>query len=326
MRKLHPLWSAALAVWLAGMGTATAQLPATMVGQIVDENDEPVEGVTITITNPESSEFKEVFESRKRGRFKIFLANATVPYTFELSKPGYVTVTMNSVKIPARQETRRDFSITSEAAALAKQQALGQGQAPAQDAEDIAKGAAIEVYNKGVVALDAGDTASAKEAFLAALDRKPDMGAAYAALGRVYLDEEAYPQAVEAAQKALELNAEPTSMHQVLYASYTALGDKKKAQASLDAIKAADPEKAGKNMFNEAADLYNNGQIAEATTAFEQIIATDPNQPRAHYMLGLCYVNSGENAKAKAEFEKFIELDPNDPDAATAREMVQYLE
>ena len=91
-------------------------------------------------------------------------------------------------------------------------------------------------------------------------------------------------------------------------------------------MQAENPEKAGLNLYNRGADLYNVGQIAEAKAIFEQILQGQPNHAKTHYMLGLCYVSEDDKPKAKEHLSKFLELAPNDPDAATAQEMIKYLQ
>jgi len=312
----------ALLLFVAVVGLASwagAQAPGTMFGIIFDENDQPVPGVKIVVTDPERDDVRQEFTSDKRGRYKIRLANVIVPYNITLSKDGFATVNLTNVKIPAKQETRRNMRMQSATAAIAS------GEAEV-DLEEAAKGNAVKIYNEGVQALNLGDAETAKELFLDALDKKPDLNQAISALARAHLELKEYNEAVEWAQKAIDADTEVESMTQVLYSSYTALGDEEKAHQALAKLKQADPEKASLNMFNEAADLFNAGDLEAAKAAFLKIIETNPDHAKSHYMLGLCYVNSGENAKAKEEFNRFLELAPDDPDAATAAEMVKYLE
>ena len=44
------------------------------------------------------------------------------------------------------------------------------------------------------------------------------------------------------------------------------------------------------------------------------------------HVVGLDHLSKGENPDAKSALAKFIELAPDDPDAATAREMLNYLD
>jgi Tfp pilus assembly protein PilF len=310
----------ALAALLSSAGAATAQLPGTIYGQVMDENQKPVPDVKITITDPEKPDFKQEESTDAKGRFRIRLANATVPYEFRLSKQGYQDVSMGGVKVPARGEVRRNFEMMSTEAALKAGAASG-----TVDPEAAKRGAAIDVYNQGVMALRAQDYDTAVALFQSALEKQPDRGAAHAALARVYMDKKEHEKAIEYADKAIALEADVDSMQQVLYTSHNALGHKEQAKAALDALQSANPEKASQNVFNEAVDLYNGGNMAEAKAGFEKVLAADPNHAKAHYLMGLVMVNEDNKAKAAEHLQKFIELAPDDPDAATAKEMLQYL-
>ena len=55
-------------------------------------------------------------------------------------------------------------------------------------------------------------------------------------------------------------------------------------------------------------------------------LSIDASQAKAHYFLGLDHLSKGNNAEAKTSLETFIRLAPDDPDAATAGEMLSYIE
>lgn len=321
-RTRNPAICAVLAIasLIAIAPAANAQLPGTIYGQVVDDKEQPVGDVKITITDPERPDFKQEEKSDSKGRFRIRLANATVPYEFALTKQGYQDVRMGGVKVPARGEVRRNFTMLTTEAALAAASAEGR-----LDPEAAKKGEAADTYNQGVMALRAQDYDTALALFQSALEKQPDLGAAHAALARVYMEKKEHAKALEHAKHAIELQADVDSMNQVLYTSHNALGNTAEAQAALAALQAANPEKASQNVFNESVDLYNNGKMAEAKAGFEKVLAADPNNAKAHYLMGLVYVNESDNAKASEHLKKFLELAPDDPDAATAKEMLQYL-
>jgi tetratricopeptide (TPR) repeat protein len=177
-----------------------------------------------------------------------------------------------------------------------------------------------------VLLLNAGDLAGAKLKFTEALEKNPEYGQAYGGLARVLWKEDAWQGALDNALKSLELNPEDTEINQVLYAAYSGLGQKEKADEILKKMQADNPEKAGLNLYNRGADLYNSGQIPEAKAIFEQILQGQPDHAKTHYMLGLCYVGEDNKPKAKEHLARFLELAPDDPDAATAQEMIKYLE
>ncbi|MCE2557588.1 MAG: tetratricopeptide repeat protein [Acidobacteria bacterium] len=333
-----------LAAVVAGLslvlaGPVAAQLPGTVYGQIFDAHTgDTLEGVQIIFTDPEAPSFRAEHLSGKNGRFRIMLKNVVKHersgFSVELKKEGYVTRRVGNVRIPARQETRLsqlsgggDWNLTSIENAQQAQAALGGdlGAAPEIDLEAQARGSAIKLYNQGSNALNSGDYDTAELMFVNALEKKADLVSAMGGLARVYSHRGDHVRAVEYAEKVAAEGEDLENMHQILYAGYDALGMDDKAETALKALQASDMGKAGKNMFNKAADLFNSGQIPEAQVELEKLLAADPNHPEANYMLGICYAGS-DPAKAKVQFEKFLQLAPDHADAPTAREMLQYLE
>ncbi len=310
---------------LVALAPAAAQLPGNMRGLIQDENGDPVPNVTIKITDPERPDFEQVVEGNAKGRYKFLLANATVPYSLTFSAPGYQTFSLNGVKIAARQDTRRNFTMKSKAAAQAEAAAAPTAAPTDIDPEAAAKGGAVETFNKGVKAENAGDFDGALLFYESAVEKNDELGMAHAALSRMYLKKGDHSKAVTSAERALELDSD-SDVGQVLYEGYTALGQKDKADAALAQLQAADPEKAGKNLFNEAADHYNNGRMAEAKSGLEKLLSMDPEHAEGNYMLGIVYIGEGNNAGAKEKLEKFLSIAPNHTDAATAKEMLSYIE
>ena len=333
-----------LAAFVAGLslvlaGPVAAQLPGTVYGQIFDaKTGETLEGVQIIFTDPESPNFRAEHSSGKNGRFRIMLKNVVKHersgFSVELKKEGYLTRRVGNVRIPARQETRLsqlsgggDWNLTSVEDAQQAQASLGGdlGAAPEIDLEAQARGSAIKLYNQGSNALNSGDYDTAEMMFVNALEKKADLISAMGGLARVFSHRGDHVRAVEYAEKVAAENEDLENMNQILYAGYDALGMDDKAEAALKALQATDMGKAGKNMFNKAADLFNSGQIPEAQAALESLLAVDPNHPEANYMLGICYAGS-DPAKAKVQFEKFLSIAPDHADAPTAKEMLQYLE
>ncbi|HVR28554.1 MAG TPA: tetratricopeptide repeat protein, partial [Thermoanaerobaculia bacterium] len=298
--------------FLLAAGAAHAQLPGTMFGQVFDDQGQPIAGVKIVLTNPESPSFRQEETTDDRGRYTVFVASSLPAYTLQMSKEGFQPISLNGVKIPARQRTRRNFDLTPAAAAAAPTQQQGE--------EAATGGGIVKIYNEGVLALNANDLVTAKAKFAEAIEKNSEYGQAYGGMARVLWKEEAWQEALDNALKSLELHPDDTEIHQVLYAAYSGLGQKDKADEILKRMQADNPEKAGLNLFNQGADLYNAGQVAEAKAIFEQILQTQPDHAKTHYMLGLCYVGEDDKAKAKEHLGRFLELAPDDPDAATAQE------
>src|SRR5207248_1539625 len=97
--------------------------------------------------------------------------------------------------------------------------------------------------------------------------------------------------------------------------------------------------------YNEGAALANEGKVPEAIAKIEEAvaklinastdseaepllkssIAADDKFANAYYELGMIYVRAGKNADARTNLQKYLELDPNGKDAATAKEMLNYV-
>lgn len=78
--------------------------------------------------------------------------------------------------------------------------------------------------------------------------------------------------------------------------------------------------------YNLGTSFFNKGEIEKAIEYYNRAIALDPDLSDAYYQLGLCYLNTNEKEKAKENFNKFLKLAPDSDRAATAREMLKYLE
>jgi tetratricopeptide (TPR) repeat protein len=184
---------------------------------------------------------------------------------------------------------------------------------------------AVLLYNEGVEALRIGQNATAKERFTAALAADPQLVPALVALGKVILDEGDFAAAAEKAEQALELDAENYTALLIAYESYKQLGDTENENAAFDKLAAAHPQRVAQVFYDKGVELFNAGEIRASITSFERALEADAGTIRAHYHLGIAYVNVGENDKAKGHLTQFLEMAPDDPDVATATEMLKYL-
>ena len=185
--------------------------------------------------------------------------------------------------------------------------------------------AAIRVFNIGAEAARVGDLDGALESFERAAELDPELVASHAALARVYFDREDWANVVTAAETALDLDPDQPEIQKLRYEAYRRSGNEEKAMEVFAEMAESDPEGLATTLYEQGRELFNAGNTAAAKAAFEQALEADANYARAHYMLGLCYVNVGDSAKAKQHLEKFVELAPDDPEAGTAKDMIQYM-
>lgn len=186
--------------------------------------------------------------------------------------------------------------------------------------------AAAVIYNEGVAAFRVGDNDAAEASFKRALEIKSDLTPAMEALAVLYMQSGRPAEAAAMAEQALAAEPGEPRMLRLRWDAYRAVGDEAKAKEAFDTLAAANPQVLVTELFNEGARLFEAGDVDKARQQFESVLAIDPEHPRAHFQLALCLVNSGETAAAREHFEKFLALAPDDPEAATAKEMLSFLQ
>ncbi|HEY4641963.1 MAG TPA: carboxypeptidase regulatory-like domain-containing protein [Thermoanaerobaculia bacterium] len=299
---------------MAIAGNAFGQAQARITGKVTDAvTKAPIENATIHVEAIAGKTFKEDFKTKKDGTYAIFLLDGTIKYKFTWSAPGYAPYAEDMKLQIAGAPNTKDVQLQSGTAAPA----AGNGAAKAPEAKGDP---AVEAFNEGAKLANAGDNAGAIKKMTEAVTLKPDLIAGWEALANLQLRQKDYKPAIEAAKKALSFADDETEMWQVLFEAYTATGDKAGAAEAKKKL----PANAG-SLFNDAAKLINAGKDAEAESLLKQSIAADPKFAQAYYELGMVYVRTQKNADAKANLEKYLELEPNGKDAATAKEMLQYV-
>ncbi len=210
---------------------------------------------------------------------------------------------------------------------------------------DPTRDTAIRIYNRGAEASRAGQNTEAAADLKRAIEIDPKMEPAYSGLANVYYNQKNYSQALATVDQLLAINpasAEAFRIRADVYrreaAEAASKGEKSKAaeltkksqeasQQGKSSMSAAAKTTGGTPdaVFNQGVAQFNANDVPAAMQTFERVLEMKPAHARAHYMLGLCYVNQGNSAKAREYLSKFIQLAPGDPDAKSAKEMLQSL-
>lgn len=299
---------------LLAAANAFAGAEARIHGKVIDTaTKQPIADATIAVEAVEGKTIKQNTKTKKDGSYAIFLLDGTLRYKFTWSAPGY-TPYVEEMKLQIGAPNLKDIELTKGGVVQGGVQGGVQGAPPAADPAVIA-------YNEGAELANAGKTSEAIAKFEAAIAVKSAFTPAWIALAKSHLKLKNYAKAIEAANKALEIDDEDTDMWAVLHQAYTATGDKAKAAEAQKKL----PANAAQ-LFNDAAKMINSGKDTEAEKLLKQAITADAKLSRAYYELGMIYVRSGNSADAKANLQKYLDLDPNGGDAATAKEMLKYLQ
>lgn len=310
MRKTLAFWTMT-AVLAAGSAFAAGE--ARISGKIVDaQTKQPIPNATIKYEATESKTVKKELPAKNDGSYAVFILDGTIRYRFTFSAPGYAPYE-EVIKLKLGEPNKRDVE-------LAKGGAAPAATAAKQIETTSSADPAIVAYNEGAGLANSGDAKGAIAKFESAVAAKPDFGAAWMALAKVQLKQKNYPAAITAAQKYLAMDEEDTDMWAVLHTAYTATGDKAKAAEALAKLPAN-----ASGLFNDAAKAINSGNDGEGEKLLKQAIAADAAFANAYYELGMIYVRAQKNAEARQNLQKYLELDPKGPNAATAKEMLNYV-
>lgn len=312
-RSLRAVLSAlALAVAvLTAAGPLLAVGEGRILGTVVDASGAPVTGAQVLITLP-GTKYKQEKKTDARGTVTILVLDATKQYLIHIEKEGF-TPLEEPVKAKIEDTLRVTYTL---------QPAVKAAGPAALSGESLA----INAYNEGVTQIQAGDKAGAIPHFEEAAKLNPKLPDAPAILAELYIDQGKNAEALEAAERYLALQPNAPRGLSVEYDVYLAMGENAKADAALEALIQADPgHDTAVRLLNKGVNFFNTSKVEEAIKIFERVLTIDPTLAKTHYMLGLSYGNSGEDEKAKEHLAKFLEMAPDDENAATAKEMLDYL-
>ena len=289
---------------------AFAGAESRLTGKIVDAvTKQPIADVAINVQAVEGKNIKLDTKSKKDGTYAVFLLDGTLKYKFTFTAPGYQPVE-NTMKLKIGGEPN-----TFDVALMSAEAAKASASAP------VKVDPAIAAFNEGADLANQGKIDEAIAKIETAVAAKPDLTMGYSALGRLYLRKKNYAKAIENATKVVALDADDADMNAVLAEAYTATGDKAKA-AEFKKKMPTNPT----DLYNQAADLINSGKDPEAEALLKQAIAADEKFASAYYELGMIYVRSGKSADAKTNLQKYLQLAPDGKEAATAKEMLKYVQ
>jgi tetratricopeptide (TPR) repeat protein len=185
---------------------------------------------------------------------------------------------------------------------------------------------AARVFNFGVAEMRAGAIDEAKRRFTQALEIDPTLGAAYNGLAQLHLQSDEFDEALEIADRLLELDPGNAEALGIRYEAYRRTGDEEQMNAALEQLQSADPDRIVEAFFQQGVLMFNEGNAEAAVEAFERVLSADPQHSRAYYELGRAYLSAGDMDKAKQALQTFLEMAPNDPEAPSAQEMLGYLD
>jgi len=294
---------------LLSASVAFAGAQARIIGQVVDGNNVPLEGVKITITTPAISSFKIEQKTDKNGKWTLILNDATVKYNYKFEKDGYM---------PKEELKKIGIGSTEDY----KVQLLDTAQA-------VAKGVVKEVvdpyvlaYNGTIEKLQAGDLDGAFLSAQEAIKLGPDKSGAWDLAARVAHKKKDWDKAIEWGEKSLQVDDDNDSLIPVLIDAHRAKGNKDKVALYEKKFAAANPTNPD-ILYNQAVPLFNAGKFKEAQPLLEKAVEAKPDYANAHFLLGMSYVNLNNIPEMKTHLKEYLRLEPKGKEAAAAKEMLE---
>ncbi len=292
---------------------------ARIQGTVLNENDEPIAGATVTLTL--SGRGPAPIQTNKKGKWS-YLGLTGGPWSVVIEAPGYA-VSEGSVPIsqavPNEPINKKLKPAGSVAAAVGSVD-------PAAAAAAAAAQAASEALSRAGQLLESGQRAEGRavlEEIVGTLDANRQ-GSIFMAIAQTYLEEEDTTNAISTMERALAVDPQHVDTLSKLSSILINEGRAEEAQQYIDRMPAG--AKIDHNaLLNQGIAKYNNGDTDAALVDFQKIVADYPEVPEAYYYRGLCYLAQGKTDEAKADFTKLIEMAPEHPKAAEAKDFLQYL-
>jgi tetratricopeptide (TPR) repeat protein len=330
MKRFLALLALVALVLCLGTLPMMAQASGTVKGSAKDTEGKPITDATVDLENIENGHKISLKLNSKGEYFSVGIPAGT--YNFRLVKNGQPIDGFNKVPIAAGPEQTVNFDLKKDRGSAA-------------DAEQMKKYEEAKAANEKIKGLNAtlqqardlekaGNYDQAIAVLKPAAEQNTDKDLLWASLGDAYRGAKQYPEAVEAYQKAIQLNPQSGGYKNGLADCYAKSGQTDKAIAEWNSAAQAEPANAAMYYFNEGAVFTNTGKVDDALAAFDKVIATDPTRADAYYWKGvnlMAKATTGKDGKFVApagtaeSFQKYLELKPDGPMAQPAKDMLASL-
>lgn len=277
---------------LAGLPASAADTkPATVVGHVLDSEDEPLSGVGVTITG---EAYEHEATTDRKGRFKATVPDAAAGYEIRIEREGYPPFT-DALTFPAAGSYRMEWRMNATP--------LG---SPTGSME------ALKLYNAGADAYNADDLDLALEKFEAAVAVDPEFGKAHAVIAEIHHQRSRHEQALEAAARVLALEPDHVPALRVSYLSAEALG-REDAEGFLDRLAARDrsPQTAVL-LYNDGVTARVAGDRERALKRYTVAVEIDPTLTSALSALAGLQLEIEDYEGALESSRRVLDIDPED--------------
>jgi protein O-mannosyl-transferase len=179
------------------------------------------------------------------------------------------------------------------------------------------------LHNLGLVAHAEKRYPQAKAFFLYALSIRPNYMDAHLDLGKTYeamgLLDKAEAEFIEAGKLS------PLSVRVHITLSELYFDRRQLRESEAEARRSVEIQPTTQGEWDLGLAKWLQDDRAGAERAFLDALALSPSSSRAHFMLGLFYMDSGRNADSIREYRAGLRLDPGNPDAIANLKKLEFL-
>lgn len=161
--------------------------------------------------------------------------------------------------------------------------------------------AALSAYAEGVSRLTRGDAVAATKSLEKAVQEGADFPAAWVRLSDAYEQLGHHDRALEAARRAVEKAPSGRIGFEARAREAALTGDLERAQKILSDLVARYPGDVEAQLAL-AETMGDHGRLEEAAAALEKIVTSQPNHPRAWFLLGKFAILRGDSRKAADDY------------------------
>ena len=283
----------------------TAAQMARISGTVVDTDGQPIAGVTITITTPDSERFEVVKTTNQKGKVTLSFGNVEWQYEIRLEKGGFQTKG-EPLPLTSGGTVKAQWTLVAKNAAAADAGAVEAGGGGGG-------GRVVRTFNEGVEAQRMGDLDLAVAKYRQAAEMDPELAAPHTALAGVASIREDWETAAAEAEAAIAVDPEDVRAMQIRFDAYRNLGQEAKASEAAAALReVGDLDAAAARIFNEGVDAYTAGNLAMAQSKFQQVVQLSPDMVAPYVALAQISLTQGSPAEAVAMAQSALEREPDD--------------